>query len=111
MADETNVKANGTRAITVNVRLKPTDHANVPVVANYTDARVAQGIAHVNFGFVEPALLMEVGKRSQKGETAPKLIEGSLTTRVALPLEALLRLQQQLSQVLMGLNEKLSRKS
>lgn len=103
MAEETNVKTNGTNAITLHVRLKPAGHAQLPVVANYSDVQIAQGIAHLNFGFVEPALLMEVGKRSRKGEATPKFIEGSLTTRVAIPLDSLVRLQQQLTQVLADL--------
>ena len=111
MADEINTKRNGTRTVPLNVRLKPVDHTNLPVVANYTDVNIAQGIAYLNFGFIEPAQLIEVGKQSQHDGTVPKYMEGSLMTRVALPLDTLLRLQQQLSQVLMGLNEKLSRKS
>jgi hypothetical protein len=106
LAEEINANKNGTRTVTLNVRLKSPEHTDLPVVSNYTDVRVAQGVAYVNFGFVEPALLMEVGKCSQKGETVPQHIEGSLTTRVALPLDALLRLQQQLSQLLSGMSRK-----
>jgi hypothetical protein len=53
-------------------------------------------------------LLMDIAKHSQQGETAPKFIEGSLTTRVALSLDGLLRLQQQLSKVFSGMNRKSS---
>ena len=111
MANEINAKTNGTKTIALNVRLKPVDHTNLPVVANYTDVNVAQGIAYLNFGFIEPAQLIEVGKQSQHDGTVPKHMEGTLMTRVVLPLHSLLRLQQQLSQTLVGLSEKVSRKS
>jgi hypothetical protein len=110
MADEMNTKTNGTRTIALNVRLKPAEHINLSVVANYTDINVSQGIAYLNFGFIDPALLTEVGKKSQNGETVPKHMECSLVTRVALPLDGLLRLQQELSQLFVRLH-KLSRKS
>lgn len=108
MAEEKNAKTNGTRTVALNVRLKPAEHNHLPVVANYSHVHVAQGIAHVNFGFIEPSLLLEMGTRSRKGESLPQNMEGSLATRVALPLDALLRLQEQLSQVLSALNGKLS---
>jgi hypothetical protein len=108
---ESNTKTNGTKTIALNVRLRPAEHTNLPVIANYTDINVTQGIAYLNFGFIEPALLIEVGKQSPNGGAVPKHMDGSLMTRVALPLHSLLRLQQQLSQTLVGLSEKVSRKS
>jgi hypothetical protein len=103
MAEDINGKTNGARSVAVSVELKNAEHITLPVIANYTDINVVQGVAYLNFGFIEPALLMEVGKRSKKEDTAPTRIEGSLTTRVAIPLDSLLRLQQQLTQVLTDL--------
>lgn len=103
MAEGINTNANGTRTVTLNVRLKSAEHTSLPIVANYTDAHVGQGIAYLNFGFIEPGMLREVGKRSQKEDTAPKHIEGSLTTRVAIPLDSLFRLQEQLSHIIIRL--------
>jgi len=107
MAEEIKGKTNGARTVALYVQLKPADPTHLPVVANYTNVHVAQGMAHVNFGFIEPSLLIEMGARSRKGEWLPQSMEGSLATRVMLPLAALLRLQQQLSQVLSALNGKL----
>jgi hypothetical protein len=81
MAEEKNAKTNGTRTVALNVRLKPAEHNHLPVVANYSHVHVAQGIAHVNFGFIEPSLLLEMGTRSRKGESLPQNMEGSLATR------------------------------
>jgi len=64
---------------------------------------VAQGIAYLDFGFIEPAALAAVVREAQQGKAMPKSLEGTLVRRVALPLEALLRLQQQVQQVVQGL--------
>ena len=42
--------------IALNVRLKPSDSSAHPRAANYTNIAVAQGIAHLTFGFSEPAV-------------------------------------------------------
>jgi hypothetical protein len=110
LAEEINANKNGARTVTLNVRLKSAEHTELPVVSNYTDVHVAQGIAYVNFGFLEPGMLTEVGKHARNGEAVPKHIEGSLTTRVAIPLDSLLRLQQQLTQVLANLQQGLALK-
>ena len=112
MSEETGTMTKGSSsAIALNVRLKPVEHTDQPVLANYTYAGTAQGVAYVDFGFIEPALLGAILQRAQKGESLPKSLEGSLATRVALPLDALIRLQQQLTQILIGLNWKPSVKS
>jgi hypothetical protein len=45
-------------------------------------------------------------RTAQNGGHVPKNLEGTLAARVAMPLEALLRLHQQLRQVLAGLRKK-----
>ena len=74
-----------------------------PRAANYTNVGIAQGIAYVDFGFIEPALLGAVAKDAKNGQPAPKGIEGQLVTRVAMGVDVLARLHQQIQQVLMGL--------
>ena len=87
----------------LNVQLVPRDHADQPVLANYSAAHVAQGIAYLDFGFIEPALLAAVARAAQANKPLPKAVQGRLASRVALPLDALVRLHQQLQQVLVGL--------
>ena len=110
MSEEARTTTKGASAIELSVRLKPVDHTDQPVLANYTYAGTAQGVAYVDFGFIEPALLGAIVHRVKNGESLPKTMEGSLATRVALPLDALIRLQQQLTQILIGLNRKPSSK-
>ncbi|MGQ0557616.1 MAG: hypothetical protein ACT4PN_16920 [Nitrospiraceae bacterium] len=58
--------------IALNVRLKPSDTSAHPRVANYTNVGIAQGIAYVDFGFIEPALLATIAKTAKNGQAAPK---------------------------------------
>jgi hypothetical protein len=99
-------KTDATQAMALNVRLKATDNTSTPVIANYTRVGVAQGVAYVDFGFIEPVLLGVVAQRAKNGDSLPKHMDASVTTRVALPIDALARLQQQLSQIVSGVNGK-----
>jgi hypothetical protein len=95
-----------TNPVALQVKLKPVDRSDQPLTANYTGVGVTQGIAYVDFGFIEPALMATVIRTAQNGGHVPKNLEGTLAARVAMPLEALLRLHQQLRQVLAGLRKK-----
>ncbi|UVT19857.1 MAG: hypothetical protein H8K03_19065 [Nitrospira sp.] len=86
--------------IALNIRLKPSDSSAHPRAANYTNVGIAQSLAYLDFGFIEPAFLAAIAKTAKDGLAAPKGIEGHLVTRVALDVGALTRLQQQIQQVL-----------
>lgn len=86
--------------IALNVRLRPSDSSAHPCAANYTNVCIAQGIAYLDFGFIEPALLAAVAETAKDGQAAPKGLDGHLVTRVAMDVGALARLQQQIQQVL-----------
>ena len=95
----------GEKSIPLNVRLKPSEPSAHPKAANYTNVGVAQGIAYVDFGFIEPAALAAIAKTAKDGQPAPKGLDGHFVTRVAMPLDGLVRLHQQIRQVLVGLRE------
>jgi hypothetical protein len=91
-----------TNAVALQVKLKPVDRSDQPLTANYTSVGVAQGIAYLDFGFIEPTLMATVFCSAQNGGHVPKNLEGTLAARVAMPLEVALPLRQQLQQVLAG---------
>ena len=93
------------KTIALNVRLKPSESSAHPRATNYTNVGVAQGIAYVDFGFIEPALLAAIAKTAKDGQAAPKGLEGALVTRVAMSVDVLARLHQQIQQVLVGLRD------
>jgi hypothetical protein len=89
--------------IALNVRLKPSESSAHPRATNYTNVGVAQGIAYVDFGFIEPTLLAAIANTAKEGQAAPKGLEGALVTRVAMGADVLARLHQQIQQVLVGM--------
>ncbi len=93
------------QASPVNVRLKPSEPSAHPLATNYTNVGVAQGIAYVDFGFIEPALLGAIAKTAKDGQAAPKAIDGQLVARVAMGVDVLARLHQQIQQVLVNMRE------
>lgn len=89
--------------IAFNVRLSPSDSSAHPRVTNYTNVGMAQGVAYIDFGFIEPALLAAVAKTAKNGPAAPKRLDGSMVARVGMDVLALVRLHKQIQQVLIGL--------
>ena len=93
------------KTIALKVRLKPSESSAHPKATNYTNVGMAQGIAYVDFGFIEPALLAAIAKTAKDGQAAQKGLDGLLVNRVAMGVDVLARLHQQIQQVLVGLRE------
>jgi hypothetical protein len=93
------------QTISLNVRLKPSESSAHPRATNYTNVGVAQGIAYLDFGFIEPTLFAAIAKTAKDGQAAPKGLDGVLVTRVAMGVDVLVRLHQQIQQVLVGLRD------
>jgi hypothetical protein len=58
--------------IALNVRLKSSESSAHPSAANYSNVGISQGIAYLDFGFIEPALLGAVAKTAKDGQAAAK---------------------------------------
>jgi hypothetical protein len=93
------------QTIALKVRLKPSESSAHPKATNYTNVNIAQGIAYLDFGFIEPTLLAAIAKTAKDDQVAPKGLEGALVTRVAMGVDVLARLHQQIQQVLVSLRE------
>ena len=93
------------KANLVNVLLKSSEPSSHPLATNYTNVGVAQGVAYVDFGFIEPALLAAIAKTAKDGQPAPKGLEGHLVTRVAMGVDVLARLHQQIREVLINMRD------
>jgi hypothetical protein len=91
------------KAIALNVQLASGTAADQPVMANYTAVSMAPGVVHLDFGFIEPALFGALGRAIRQNKPIPKGIRGTRVARVAMPLDAVVHLEQQLRQVLVGL--------
>ena len=93
------------KIIALNVRLRPSESSAHPRATNYTNVAVAHGIVYLGFGFIEPTLLAAIAKTAKDGQAAPKGLDGTLVARVAMGVDVLARLHQQIQQVLVGLRE------
>jgi hypothetical protein len=93
------------KTIALNVRLKPSEFSGRPHATNYTNVGVAQGIGYVDFGFIEPTLLAAIANIAEDGQTAPKCLECTLVSRVAMSVDVLARLHQQIQQVLVSIRD------
>jgi hypothetical protein len=93
------------KTIALNVRLKPSEPSAHPRATNYTNVNVAQGIAYVDFGFIEPTLLAAIATTAKDGQAAPKGLDGTLVSRVAMSVDVLARLHQQIQEVLVSLRD------
>jgi hypothetical protein len=91
------------KIVALNVRLKASEPSAHPRATNYTNVGVAQGIAYLDFGFIEPTLLAAIAKTAKDGQPAPKGLDGMLVARVAMGVDVLARLHQQIQQVLISL--------
>jgi hypothetical protein len=91
------------KSIALNVRLKPSEPSAHPHATNYTNVGIAQGIACLDFGFIEPGLLATIAKIAKDSQAAPKGLDGTLLTRVAMSVDVLARLHQQIQHVLVSL--------
>ncbi|MEO7861092.1 MAG: hypothetical protein ABIU05_11715 [Nitrospirales bacterium] len=87
------------QTVALNVRLKPSESSTQPRASNYTNVGVAQGIAYLNFGFIEPTLLAAIAKTAKDGQAPPKGLDGALVSRVAMGVDVLARLHQQIQHV------------
>jgi hypothetical protein len=45
---------------------------------NYSNIGVTQGIAYVDFGFIEPALVGAIATTAKNGQTTPMILMGNL---------------------------------
>lgn len=98
-------KQAGTETKPMGIRLAPVENSDQPVVANYSSINVAPGMAFIDFGFLEPAMLAALPRVARSGGKLPENLNGKLAVRVALGFDSLAILHQQLGQVLKGLNE------
>jgi hypothetical protein len=93
------------RSASLGVRLTPVGNSDQPVVANYCLINVSPGMAFIDFGFLEPAMLAALPRVAREGGKLPERVNGRLAVRVAMGYDALAGLHQQIGQVLTGLRQ------
>ena len=91
----------GKNHVSVNLKLVSVGPSDQPVAVNGTTIQVAQGVAYLDFGFIDPAVLVAL-TRSAKTGTQPTqtVVEGKLLVRVAMGMNTLRSFHGQLEGVL-----------
>ncbi|MDF0644874.1 MAG: hypothetical protein P0111_12660 [Nitrospira sp.] len=87
------------------VKLRLVERSDHPATVNFSTVAVAKGIAYLDFGFIEPALLGRIARTVTDGQPASKIVDGHRVARVAMPFEQLIGLHQQIQQVLLNVRD------
>jgi hypothetical protein len=87
------------------IHLIPVEGSEKPVMSNYAAFEVTPGIVYINFGFIEPAVIGALERAAQTGAPLPEQISGRMAVRVAVGVDVLQNLHQQMGQVLTALLE------
>ena len=93
------------KSASLGVRLTPVGNSDQPVVANYCLINLAPGMAFIDFGFLEPAMLAALPRVARQGGKLPERVDGRLAVRVALGYDAHAGLHQQIGRVLTGFRQ------
>lgn len=94
------VAAAPAQQLQINVRLQPANDSDQPIFANFTVAQGAAAMVFIDFGFLDPSALPALARLAQSGGKMPEAINGRLACRVAMGLDSVAQLAQQLNQVL-----------
>ena len=89
--------------IDLQLNLIPANQSDQPVLANYSRLALAPGLAYIDFGFVEPGAIAALTQTVRSGGKPPSAINGRLAVRVAMGLDTLSQLEQQLGTALRDL--------
>lgn len=90
----------------VSVQLAPSGQSDQPVLANVTSILPTQGIALVDFGFLEPGAVNALSQLAKAGKKVPERLNGRLAVRVALSYDVLAGLHRQIGAVLHAVSAK-----
>lgn len=89
--------------IELNLNLAPAGASDQPVLANFSRLSLAPGLAYIDFGFIEPGLVAALAQSLRSGAKPPAAINGRLAVRVAMGIDTLSQLEQQLGAALRDL--------
>ena len=95
----------------LQIRLRGSEQTGQPKFANYSHVGVSNNMAYLDFGFIEPAHLAQASQRLSEKNRAGKSLEGTTVTRVAMGLNDLLRLHQQVNGIIAALKAQAPTKS
>ena len=89
------------RHVSVNLKLVSVGQSDQPIAVNGTAIQVAQGVAYIDFGFIDPAVVVALTRSAKAGaQPTQTTVEGKLLVRVAMGVHSLRSFHSQLEGVL-----------
>lgn len=102
MAEAAEQKPEKAESQQLRLKLTPANQSEQPILANTTMVTPGSGFVYLDFGFIEPGVLPALGEMARQGTKLPEEIGGRLAARVALGLDVVQQLHQQLGGILQG---------
>ncbi len=91
----------GAGAVQIGLRLRASDNSGRAIVSNISSVHLSSGMAFIDFGFVEQAVLSEAARAARAGgDGKPQMADGRLECRIAMGLGDVAQLARQLQQML-----------
>ncbi len=88
-------------AVQIGLRLRASDNSGRAIVSNISSVHLSSGMAFIDFGFVEHAVLSEAARVARAGgDGKPQMADGRLECRIAMGLGDVAQLARQLQQML-----------
>ena len=106
MVDEKNIltqdKDEMTQSATkpISIRMSPGEQTGQPIYSNFASVNAGQGVVIVDFGFLDSQNLNTLNRVTRSGEALPDAINGKMTSRMAVSIDAANQLAQQLNLLL-----------
>ncbi|SFE95344.1 hypothetical protein [Nitrosomonas sp. Nm166] len=87
-------------AMQVKINLQQSEHTSQPFYANFASVQAGQGVVIVDFGFLDPQTMNAFNRMIKSSEKIPATINGKMSCRMAISIDAASQLTQQLNQLL-----------
>ncbi len=107
MSDQENTQDGNTakspqpHAVKVNIKMQQGEHTGQPIYSNITSVQGGQGVALVDFGFLDPQTINALNQMAKSGgQTQNQTVNARMSCRLALSVEAANQLTRQLTQLL-----------
>lgn len=92
-------EASQSQTLQVSVRMQQGEHTGQPIYSNFTAVQTSQGVVILDFGFLDPQAINALNKMVKSGEHVTNPITAKLSCRMAISIDAINQLSQQLNQL------------
>lgn len=84
----------------ISIRMSPGEHTGQPLYSNFASVNSGQGVVIVDFGFLDSQNLNTLNRVTRSGEALSDAINGKMSSRMAISIDAANQLAQQLNLLL-----------